>query len=193
MNTQSEIRTSPGWRNWLGWVCGIIFFGAIVAILPLMALDYLYLHSPKGRPPVDVCRIIGGIGAIVAGWIMLRVMDRLYWCLSKAELIGGRRGNLRLPLSCLDKIVIGLPNKFLIPGMEKVALPHIRASSILLCFSDGSLLPMHLHGMPNGSLLMNELVSRFSERVDENYSYSEEEVKILRKAEVNVLIRKARP
>jgi hypothetical protein len=74
--------------------------------------------------------------------------------------------------------------------MENFAPPQIRANSLLLCFSNNFILPMHLHGMPNGTRLMNELISRFKERVDPNYSYSADEIKILRKADINVLIKR---
>jgi hypothetical protein len=175
--------------DWIAFLFGIFVCGIIAAVLPLLALDYLYLNSPT-RPPAAAFLAILVFGFIVGSWFMLRTLDRMFWHLSEIELIGGCRRKMRLPLSSLAKIVIGLPNKFPIPGMEKFAPPQIRETSMLLCFSDGSLLPMRLHGMLNGTLLMNKLLSHYADRVDKNYKYSEEEIKILRKADINVLIKR---
>ena len=175
--------------DWIAFLFGIFVCGIIAAVLPLLALDYLYLNSST-RPPAAAFVAVVVFGFIVGAWFMLRTLDRMFWHLSEIELIGGCRRKMRLPLSSLAKIVIGLPNKFPIPGMEKFAPPQIRETSMLLCFSDGSLLPMRLHGMPNGTQLMNKLLSRYSDRVDKNCRYSEEEIKILRKADINVLIKR---
>jgi hypothetical protein len=192
VNTPSDIKTSPRTEDWIHLCLGIPLFAIIAAILPLLALVAFYTTSPRGRPPVFGVVIVLIFGVFVGTWFMLRLLDRLYWCLTESELIGGMRGNTRISLSSLEKVVVGLPNKFAVPGLEKFAPPQIRANSMLLCFSDGSLLPMHLHGIPNGTRLMNELVSRFPRQVDLHYAYSKEEIKILRKADVNVLIRRGR-
>jgi hypothetical protein len=190
MNSQPEIKITPGAMNWIGCVPAFLLSGIIGAILPMLAVDYFYLHSATGHAPKIVIVIPLGFGAFVGTWFVWRLFDRLYWRLTETELIGGIRGKTKLSLSDLQKIVIGLPNKFPIPGMEKFAPPQIRANSMLLCFSDNSLLPIHFHGMPNGTRLMNELISRYKERVDTNYSYSADEIKILRKADINVLIKR---
>ena len=174
----------------MGLAIGILIFGSIVASLPVMALDYVCLRFSIGQPPVILVRVIVGLCAIGVGWFFWRLLNRVYWRLTEVELIGGRQGDTRLPLASLQKIVIGLPNKFAIPGIELFASPRIRGESVLLCFSDGSIFPMHLHGLPSGSRLMGELISRFSARVDQHYIYSDEEIRILRKADINVLIKK---
>jgi hypothetical protein len=190
MNAKTDIQTFLRITDWIWCVLGILFFGGIVAGLLLICLDYFHLDPPTKHPPTIENIVVMIFGVSVGAWFVWWLLNRLYWRLTEVELIGGRLGKTRLPLSSLQKIVIGLPNKFLIPGTEHLVLPQIRANSILLSFSDGSLLPMNLHGMPNGTLLMNELISRFSERVDQRYVYSDKEIKILRKADINVLIKR---
>ncbi len=171
-------------------VIGTLFFASFGGGVAAMAMEYACLLLYAAEPPVIIPRVIVVVCAIGVGWFLWHLLDRVYWCLTDVELIGGRHRDTRLSLSSLQKIVIGLPHKYPIPGMELFVSPRTRLHSLLLCFSDGSLLPMHLHGLPNGSRLMEELISRCSDRVDQHYKYSEEEIRVLRKADVNVLIKK---
>jgi len=190
MSKEAEIRTTPGMTGWIYLVIGTLFFACFVGGVAATAMECAYLNLYAAEPPVIIPRVILYVCAIGIGWFLWHLMDRAYWCLTDVELIGGRRRDTRLSLLSLQKIVIGLPHKYVIPGMELFVSPRIRFESLLLCFSDGSLLPMHLHGLPNGSRLMEELISRHPDRVDQHYKYSEEEIRILRKADVNVLIKK---
>jgi len=173
----------------MAFVFGTFACGIIAAILPLLVLEYSYLNSPT-RPPVAAFLAVLMFGFMVGARFMLGMLDRMFWHLSGVELIGGWRGKVKLPLSSLVKIVIGLPNKVPLPGLEKSAPQQMRETAILLCFADGSLLPLRLEGMPNGTRLTDELLSRYAARVDRTYKYSGAEIRLLRKAEINVLIKR---
>lgn len=54
------------------------------------------------------------------------------------------------------------------------------------------MLPLKLGAMPDGAALMNALVERMPDRVMSNYHYSEKEIKLLRGAMPNLLIKKNR-
>jgi len=97
----------------------------------------------------------------------------------------------------VQRIVIGLPPKYPLPGIEALASPEARqffvtakSRSLLVVFKDGSLLPLSLHLTPNGTELMSELVRLLPNCVVEDYTYTPDEIRILRRADVNALIRK---
>lgn len=139
---------------------------------------------------------------MVAGWFTGRLINRHFWRLTQSELIGGITGNIRYPLSSIDKIIVGLPNKMPIPGSNAVfstglLSPAIKelyaakqAGSLLVKFQDGSLLPLKLRAMVNGGILMDELVNRLQNCVVKDYQFSDQEIKILRSADPNMIIRK---
>ena len=127
--------------------------------------------------------------------------DRWYWKLSDSELIGGKHENRRFPLSTIIRIVPRLPeqlhplvalSKYTHPGLWKNLLVQ-RKLSLLLQFSDGHMLPLHLHGCAGGTNLMNELVTSCRNRVDSDYEYSPDETKILKNIDWNRIAKKKRP
>jgi len=65
-----------------------------------------------------------------------------------------------------------------------------QAGSLLVKFQDGSLLPLKLRAMVNGGILMDELVNRLQNCVVKDYQFSDQEIKILRSADPNMIIRK---
>ncbi|PYJ85829.1 MAG: hypothetical protein DME22_07715 [Verrucomicrobia bacterium] len=191
----NEIATHPGRKDWIASVVSFPMLTSIGAIVPLLLLTSFRVHSSTGRaPPVAIlgCLLFG---AAVAFWFVRRMISRQYWRLTQSELIGGMSGRIHLPLSAVEKIIIGLPTKWPIPGMDRFISPErqhafaaIKGASLLIVFQNGALLPLSLYATPNGTALMNELVSRLKDRVVQNYSYSKEEVRLLRGADPNVLI-----
>jgi hypothetical protein len=192
-----EIATHPSRNDWIAYAIGLPLFTAIAAAIPMMALVYFTLNSPAGHAPQWSIALVIAFGATVSFWFVRRMINQQYWRLTETELVGGRTGNICLPLSSVTKIIVGLPAKFPIPGMDKVVSRELKQSfvvlkglSLLLEFQDGSLLPMNLHAMPNGTELMIELLNRMKDRVKHGHVYSTEEIKVLRRAEPNILIRR---
>ena len=116
---------------------------------------------------------------------------------TRSELIGGITGSVRYPLASIEKIIVGLPDQMLIRRTGAIISPALKelyaekqAASLLVIFQDGALLPLKLRAMANGSMLMDELVDRLQNLVARNYVYSDKEIKILRNAVPNMLIRK---
>ena len=192
-----DISTRPTSKDWLGYAIGFPMFTVTAAILPLLLVQSHYIHTPAGTAPL--WEIIGAVmfGAVVSLWFTSRLLNRHYWRLSAFELIGGMTGKVRYPLSSIEKIVIGLPGQMPIPGTGAFASPATKelyvekqATSLLVTFRDGALLPLKLRAMANGAVLMDELISRLNDRVVRDYVYSEKEIRILRGAVPNMLIRK---
>ncbi len=192
-----EISTRPTSKDWLGYIVGFPMFTLIAAILPLLLVQSHYLHTPAGTAPPWA--IIGAVlfGAIVSFWFTSRLLNRHFWRLTQSELIGGMTGKIRYPLSSIEKIIVGLPDSMPVPGTGAFVSPALRelyaerqVASLLVMFQDGALLPLKLRAMTNGPALMNELINRLNDRAVRDYVYSEKEIKILRGAVPNMLIRK---
>ena len=194
---RGEISTRPTSRDWIAYTVGFPMFTAIAAILPLLLVQSHYIHTPTGDAPAWV--IVGGLlfGAVVAFWFTSRLVNRHFWRLTRSELIGGITGSARYPLASIEKIIIGLPDQMPIRGTSAIISPALKelyvekqAASLLVIFQDGALLPLKLRAMANGSMLMDELVDRLQNLVAREYVYSDKEIKILRGAVPNMLIRK---
>jgi hypothetical protein len=173
-------------------------FTAIAAMLPLLLLQSHYVHTPTGTAPTWAIVGVLLFGAVVAFWFMSRLVNRHFWRLTRSELIGGITGNVRYPLTSIEKIIVGLPDQIPIRGTSAIVSPVLKelyaekqATSLLVMFQDGALLPLKLRAMANGSMLMGELVDRLQNHVARDYVYSDKEIKILRSAVPNMLIRKS--
>jgi hypothetical protein len=193
-----EISTRPTSSDWIAYIVGFPMFTAIAAMLPMLLLQSHYVHTPTGTAPSWAIVGVLLFGAVVAFWFTSRLVNRHFWRLTQSELIGGITGKIRYPLSSIEKIIIGLPGQMPIPGTNALVSPALKelyaekqATSLLLMFQDGALLPLKLRAMANGATLMDELVNRLQNRVARDYVYSDKEIKILRGAVPNMLIRKS--
>jgi hypothetical protein len=193
-----EISTHPTPSDWIAYVVGFPMFTAIAAVLPLLLLQSHYVHTPTGTAPSWAIAGVLLCGAVVAFWFTWRLVNRHFWRLTRSELIGGITGKVHYPLSSIEKIIVGLPSQMPIPGTGAFVSPALKelyaekqATSLLLMFQDGALLPLKLRSMTNGSALMDELVDRLQNRVARDYVYSEKEIKLLKSAVPNILIRKS--
>jgi hypothetical protein len=63
-----------------------------------------------------------------------------------------------------------------------------KENSLLICFKDGAWLPLRLFLLPNGTAIMDALKERFKDRLCQSYNYSAEELRRLRRRDVNELI-----
>ena len=142
-------------------------------------------------------------------------MRKQFWRLTDTELICGMARPLSFTLAEVEKVIVGLSARPLSklfqptkpgmigdasvnmlskinPGLDAVRNIYqasaIKGNSLLLCFKDGSRLPLRLFLFPNGNAIMDALKERFKDRLDENYNYSAEEIRKLRRSDVNELI-----
>jgi hypothetical protein len=191
-----EIATHPSRKDWLAYIIGFPMFAAIAAIIPMLVLAYFTINSPAGHAPQWANALILLFGVSIAFWFVQRMSNRQYWRLTETELSSGRTGGIRFPLSSIEKIIVGLPPKWPIPGMDRLASPQLqqafvikKAISLLVVFQDQSLLPLNLHAMPNGTALMTELIDRMKDRVEQNHAYTPDETRLLRCADPNALIK----
>ena len=72
---QADIETSPRPVDWMHSCFGTVLFGLIAAVLPLLALDRLYVNSPTGRPPTFGIVAVLSVGAFVGAWFMRRFLN----------------------------------------------------------------------------------------------------------------------
>jgi hypothetical protein len=142
-------------------------------------------------------------------------LEKQHWELTDTELSCGRRSRQIFPLGAIEKIIVGLPSGFIGKQLQKdkpgsVAgasldilsatdptwsavrqryLPA-RENSLVLCFNDSSWLPICLYAFPNGAAIMDQLKLRFKDRLIYHYNFSPEEVRRLRRRDINELIPK---
>jgi hypothetical protein len=197
LEDRREISTRPTLRDWTAYIAGFFGFTAIAAILPLLAVTWFYINMRSGRAPAWVIVSVLLFGAVVALWFICTLIGRQCWRLSESELITGITGKVRYPLSSIERIIVGLPGQIPIPGSSALLSPamkelyaEIQKSSLLLVFRDGSMLPLKLRLLINGSRLTDTLLERLRERVVRDYAYSKPEIALLRRADPNALIRK---
>lgn len=154
-------------------------------------------------------------GFLTGIWLAKRTSKKAYWRLTPKDLLCGPRGEQRFPLSSIEKLIVGLPvermSKFFqkaqpgtVAGTSVAALATVdprlntvkalwqargaKENSILICFKNGSMLPLRIFALPNGSAIMEELKRRFKDRLIDDYNYSPEEIRRLRGRDANELI-----
>ncbi len=182
MNSRlQDIATRPTPRDWMAYAFGLPMFACMAAIPPLLLVQFLYLKTPSGQAPASVIVAVFAFGLCISFWFLRRYINRQYWRLTDSELIGGIRGEVRLPLTSIAKVVVGLPTNSVMAQ---------RGSALLLVFNDATLLPLKLEAMPGGEELMSALATRLKDRLIHDYSYSPEEIRMLRTADPNAVIRR---
>jgi len=165
----------------MAYALGLPMLACMAAIPPLLLVQFLYLKTPSGRAPESVIVTVFAFGLCMSIWFLRRCINRQYWRLTDSELIGGIRGQLRLPLTFVAKVIVGLPANSVMAQ---------RGSALLLVFNDGTLLPLKLEAMPGGEELMAALTTKLKDRLIHDYSYSPEEIRMLRTADPNAVIRR---
>lgn len=155
-------------------------------------------------------------GFLFGLWFAKKEINKLRWQLSDTELSCGIFGQKKFELSSIEKIIVGLPPANAVVKMLQQARPGtalgtsvdalstiqpmlktvktlslagaIKENSLLLCFNDGSWLPLRIFAIPNGRALMDALRERCKDRVIESYDFSPEELRRLRRRDPNELI-----
>lgn len=155
-------------------------------------------------------------GFLFALWFARKQINKGRWQLTDSELLCGIYGQQKFPLASVEKIIVGLPpTNAIVKGLQKAkpgtalgatvdvlsavdsrwktakALADAstgKENSMLICFTDGSWLPLRLYLLPNGRELMAALKEQCRNRVIESYEFSPEELRRLRRRDVNELI-----
>jgi hypothetical protein len=155
-------------------------------------------------------------GFLFSLWFSKKMLNKQYWQLTDSELSCGIHGQQKFPLASIEKIIVGLPPMNAVlkvlqrakPGtalgtsvdvlsavdprwntLRNLALASAeKENSMLICFKDGSMLPLRLYLFPNGKTLMDALKERCKDRVVQSYDYTPEDIRRLRRRDVNELI-----
>ena len=154
-------------------------------------------------------------GFLVGLWFARKQLKKQFWRLTDTELSCGISHPQSFPLADIEKIIVGLPVDTLgkmfqraKPGTVAGALVAVlstvdprwnmvkalhlarakKENSLLICFKDSSCLPLRLYLFPNGTAIMDALKELFKDRLIQDYNYSAEEVRRLRRCDVNELI-----
>ena len=125
-------------------------------------------------------------GFLFGLWFANKEINKGRWQLTDSELLRGIHGQQKFPLASIEKIIVGLPTW---KTARNVSLAiAIKENSLLICFKDGSWLPLRLIAVPNGPALMDTLRERCEDRVIESYDYSHADIRRLRRRDMNELI-----
>jgi hypothetical protein len=154
-------------------------------------------------------------GFLFGLWFARKQSKKQFWRLTDTELSCGISRPQRFPLAQVEKIIVGLPVNAVgkmfqqaksgtVAGATVVALSAVdprwnkvkalalasaqKEDSLLICFKDGSRLPLRLFLLPNGTTIMDALRERFKDRLILSHDYSPEEIRKLRRHDVNELI-----
>jgi hypothetical protein len=154
-------------------------------------------------------------GSVFGFWFAKKMLNKQHWRLTDTELSCGTRGQQKFRLDSIEKIIVGLPVEGISnffqraqPGTATGTAINVLAAvepkwnaarslwqargakenSLLICFKDGALLPLRIFALPNGTAIMEELKKRLKDRLVEDYSYTPEEIRRLRKRDANELI-----
>lgn len=191
----------------------------MVAIMLLELFVQWHLGGPEYELPKKIL-IPLSVAAAIPGflfglWYARKQRNKQFWQLTDVELVCGLSRQQAFPLNSIQKIIVGLPTglagKFLRndkPGsktsvaldalaatdrnwdtVRKIYLPT-RENSLVLCFNDGSWLPLCLYALPNGAAIMDALKTRFKDRLVHNHDFSPQEIHRLRSRDINELIPK---
>jgi len=123
----------------------------------------------------------------------------LHWRLTETMLIGGDKESVRIPFESVDKVVLGLPHDSRpTQTLQKMLRPAIfeyntwaKDNSLCLILKTGELLPLFLCILPpDGAEIMREVRRRLQHVVDHGYTYSANEISLLRRRGINTLIKK---
>ena len=207
------IETRPPFSERIASFFLVLMFSVIGAIPLLLLISYLYLNTPATRPPAAlmICTLIPGF--LFGIFYGRKTWNKVNWRLTDSELICGTSGKMVFPLRSVEKVIVGLPTgtvgkvlkrdkpgSVVSAGLDVItainpsgsfvrrAYVPLRENSLLLCFADGSWLPLSLYLTPNGAQIMETLKERFKDRLVHNYEYSPEETRLLRSRDINELI-----
>ena len=154
-------------------------------------------------------------GCLFGLWFARKQLKKQFWRLTDTELSCGLSRPQIFPLADIEKIIVGLAVARLgkmfqqakpgtVAGASMAMLSTVdprwntvrgmyitaarKENSLLICFKNGSWLPLRLFLLPNGTAIMEALKERCKDRLVESYNYSAEEVRKLRRRDVNELI-----
>lgn len=207
----NEIATDPpAWALKKSFFMGVVFF-TLIGFGAMMLLE-LTLQFHFGGPDYQlphwldapVFLTAAAPGFLFGIWFGKKTLNKAYWRLTGTELLCGTSGQQKFPLSSIEKIIVGLPVSGIVaaaavdaavaanPQWNKAKdlwqARDVKGNSLLICFKDGSLLPLRLFAIPNGTPIMEELMKRFKDRLILDHNYSREEKRRLRSRDINELI-----
>lgn len=189
---EDMIEAKPTRSDVLTWWLLLFPLLALIATIPfLLGVGFLQMqHTGNPVPPWEFPLI--AVPEILLGlYVSRHLLHRRYWKLTEDKLLAGTAGKKHYPLKNLERIVPGIPmqRQWLLGLLNQEAIDHVVVNhrlALVLRFVDGTLLPLNLHALSNGTRLMTELVSRFRERIDPEYDFSPQEMKCLRRTEFNL-------
>ncbi len=144
------------------------------------------------RTPTEATLAFASAGLVV-GLLLMRILgrwerERWHWVLTPSELIVGKGRRWRRSLSSITKIVPCAPIRTgrIETTIIKVCKPELyhgdalrSTVTLLLKFSDGTMLPFNVHACTNGTRLMTELLNRCQGVVDCEHEYTPAERRAL--------------
>lgn len=126
--------------------------------------------------------------------VMLRNTKESYdsWFYSKPTLTKGTIGNIEFDLGNIEYIAFGIPKPKYVSFLQKFSIispDTLYASSITIKFNDNSYLIFNTSMIDNGIELLNEILFDYQDKIVEDYSFTKDEIQILKIKESNKLLR----
>jgi hypothetical protein len=194
----------------IGWIAVML----LVLFFQFHFLGPLYEFPAPIRTIIFIAAVVPGLWFGL--WFAKKQINKSRWQLTDSELLWGIHGQQKFPLASIEKIIVGLPPMNAIAKALQKAKPGtalgasvdalsavdpqwktnkalaiasaVKENSMLICFTDGSWLPLRLYLFPNGRALMDALRERCKDQVIESYDFSREELRRLRRHDINELI-----
>ena len=122
-------------------------------------------------------------GSAVSVLVTLRDREKMHWFLSESELVGGMKRPVRIPISSIISISVGVPAK------TKVAEKNPwRRAGIVLKTADNKILSLNLATSEEGVKLMQTLLARCSPLLTTAPAYTPTDLAILHRLKWNTVI-----
>ena len=170
----------------------VFFLLTCAGALPLILLSFfIFLKTPEMYPPNWVTLLCFILGSFFGKYFLSNYVGIMDVVLSENDLTIGLIFKKQYYLNQIAKIVKGVPTCrtefFGKRGADHKSM--ICANTLFIRFITGSFLTMNIHHLKNGTRLMEELTKRLDHMIDESYVYNAEEIKRLKKHNVNTFVK----
>ena len=189
---EKMITAKPTRGDLIAWWLVLFPLLALIATIPfLLGVGFLQMQHTGKPVPLWEFPLIAIPGILLGLHVSRHLLNRRYWSLTEEALLAGAAGKRAYDLADLDRIIPGIPlqRQWLLGVLNQDAIDLVVVNhrlALVLRFADGTLLPLNLHALSDGTRLMTELVSRFREKLDPEYEFSPQEMKCLRRTEFNL-------
>ncbi len=175
----------------------VSLMGTVVIIGGLFVfLDQIgHMYSIETRQLVAACILV--TIAVTFGFFRIKqYREKEVWSLDGDILSRGSPTNLRVDLSAVESVILGLPkskrHNLLFAGKyrlkEQAIVDAIYSCTLVLRITANEYLPLYLFDFGGGPELMNEISVKLSDKVDSDHHFTDREKEVLKLGKQNLLV-----